>query len=138
MIDEVEAHKGNAIDKIKHYLWFTLNFSPSQLNLCFTHLATELYAGGENPAGIEKIYKKLHDFISKILEMGREEGTFRKDIEPDILAANLIGALEGNLIHWKFNMRKYKGDAYARSFEKFYLFGIEQPGVGNKLENRHG
>jgi AcrR family transcriptional regulator len=132
MIAEVEVKQGNAIDKIKHYLKFTLNFFPRQLNLCFTHLATELYAGGKKPDGIEKIYKRYHDFIAKILEMGRQEGTFRKEIDPDILALNLIGALEGNLIQWKFNMRKYRGDSFARSFIKFYLHGIRMPEEGKR------
>lgn len=48
MIAEVEAKDGNALEKIRHYLKFTVNFFPSQLNLCFTHLATELYAGGKD------------------------------------------------------------------------------------------
>src|SRR5271157_1030211 len=56
MIAEVEAKKGSALDKIKHYFRFTVNFLPRELNLCFTHLATELYASGNKPERIEKIY----------------------------------------------------------------------------------
>jgi AcrR family transcriptional regulator len=132
MIAEVEAKDGNALDKIKHYLKFTVNFFPRQLNLCFTHLATELNAGGKKPGGIDRIYKRYHDFLARILEQGRKEGTLRDDFDPDILALNLIGALEGNLIQWKFNMRKYRGDDFAGSFVKFYLYGIEKPKKGKR------
>jgi len=133
MIAEVEAKEGGALDKIKHYLKFTVNFLPRELNLCFTHLATELYASGNKPDGIEKIYNRYHSFIAKLLEIGRKEGTFRTDIDPSILALNLIGALEGNLIHWKFNVKNYTGDAFARSFVKFYLRGIQTQSADTKV-----
>ena len=132
MIAEVESNEGNALDKIKHYLRFTVNFFPRQLNLCFTHLATELYARGKKPDQIEKIYKRYSDFITKILEIGKEEGVFRSDIDTAILAYNLIGALEGNLIQWKFNTRRWRGSSFARSFIKFYLYGIQTLGQGKE------
>jgi AcrR family transcriptional regulator len=128
-ISEVECLQGNAMDKIRHLLRFSLNLGIQErdLVLCLAHLATELYFSDEEyGVSIKKIYKKYYNLFSKLLKEGIEDGSLRKDIKPVLLTKILVGALEGNSIQWNLNRGKHKGEDYARSFIKFFLNGIRR------------
>jgi TetR/AcrR family fatty acid metabolism transcriptional regulator len=127
IIEEVESSEGKAIDKMKIFLRSSSNFAAENQDLiiCHTNLATELCSiSRKYERGIKRIYEKFYKFLADLLEEGKEDGSFRENINPNILAVNILGANEGNLIQWSINKNKYKGDAFARSFMKFFLNGI--------------
>jgi hypothetical protein len=97
-----------------------------KISLCVTHVSAELYTSKRKYRSyIGKIYEKWYGFTAKLLKEGQEEGLFRKDIDPDILAVNIVAAQEGNLIHWNSNIKKIEGGAFSRSYMKFQLHGIQ-------------
>jgi AcrR family transcriptional regulator len=128
MIKEVRSSEGKAIDKIKTYLRFSINFAAKNQDLvmCHANLATELCSSNKKyEKEIKKIYEKYYKFIADLLEEGKEDGSLRKDINPGILAINLIGGNEGNLVQWSFNKNNMsKPERFSRSYMKFFLNGI--------------
>lgn len=127
MIEEVESSEGKAIDKMKIFLRSSINFAAGNQDLiiCHTNLATELCSSSKKyEREIKRIYEKFYKFITDLLEEGKVDGSFREDINPHILAINLIGGNEGNLAQWSFNKNKFKAEEFSRSFMKFFLNGI--------------
>jgi AcrR family transcriptional regulator len=127
MIEEVELANGRGVDKIKRLLKFALDFAAQNrdLCLCFTNLSTELCdSNSRYEAGIKRIYGKYGKLIKGILEEGRKDGSFREHINCNILAWNLIGAMEGNLLQWNRNKGEIDNIKFSRSFMKFLLTGI--------------
>lgn len=127
LIQEVESVKGSAVDKYSHFLRLAANFAAKnrQICLCLTSLATELCGSGKKQEQkIKEMYKKYHKFIADLLEEGKKDGSFREDINPNILALNLIGTMEGNLLQWNFNRNQFNNKDFARSYIKFLLTGI--------------
>jgi len=127
MIKEVGSSEGKAIDKIRTYLKFSINFAAKNEDLIMAHanLATELCSSNKKyEKEIKKIYEKYYKFLADLLEEGKGDGSLREDINPSILAINLIGGNEGNLVQWSFNKNKGQAKQFSRSFMKFFLNGI--------------
>jgi AcrR family transcriptional regulator len=127
MIKEVRSSEGKAIDRIKTYLRFSINFAAKNQDLIISHanLATELCSSNKKyEKEIKKIYEKYYKFLADLLEEGKGDGSLREDINPGTLAINLIGGNEGNLVQWSFNKNKCKAEGFSRSFMKFFLNGI--------------
>ena len=129
MIEEVGSSKGKAIDKMKTFLKFSINFAAKNQDLiiCNINLATELFSSSKKyEMGVKRIYGKFYKFIADLLEEGKKDGSFREDINPKMLALNLLGANEGNLVQWSINRNIYndKAEEFSRSYIKFFLNGI--------------
>jgi TetR/AcrR family fatty acid metabolism transcriptional regulator len=127
IIEEVESSEGNGLDKMKIFLKSSINFAAKNQDLimCHTNLATELCSSNRKyEKEIKRIYEKFYKFIANLLEKGKEDGSFRKDIDANVLALNLIGANEGNLVQWSINKNKCRAEDFSRSFMKFFLKGI--------------
>lgn len=127
MIKEVRSSEGKAIDRIKTYLRFSINFAAKNQDLIMSHanLATELCSSNKKyEKEIKRIYEKYYKFLADLLEEGKGDGSLREDINPGMLAINLIGGNEGNLVQWSFNKNKFKAEGFSRSFMKFFLNGI--------------
>jgi AcrR family transcriptional regulator len=128
LINEVEKVNGKGIDKCHSYIKFSSNFVSKHRDMCLflTTLATELCGSTskEEEKWIKEIFKKYYEFVTMLLEEGKQDGSLRGDINPNVLAINLIGANEGNLIQWNVNRKEIDNEIYARSFLKFFLTGI--------------
>jgi AcrR family transcriptional regulator len=128
VIKEVERVNGRGIDKCHHFVRFSSNLVAKHRDmcLCLTTLATELCGSTskEEERWIKEIFKKYYKFVAELLEEGKKDGSLREDINPSILAINLVGATEGNLIQWNVNRKGIDNKIFARSFQKFFLSGI--------------
>ncbi len=127
LFKEVQDLRVSAMEKIKQMLRFTLNFPlrHHDLCLCLTILSAELY--GSEPKyeqDLRRIYRKYHKFVAALIGEGKEEGSVREDIDPDLAALTIIGAHEGNLIQWMMNMKRFKGKDFAKSYMAFLLNAI--------------
>jgi AcrR family transcriptional regulator len=134
MISEVKSTDGKAIDKMKTFLKYSLNFPVKygeeglNLGVCLTNMATELSSSHKKyEKNIKRVYKKFYKFLADLLEEGIKDGSFRKDINPRILTLNLVGASEGILLQWNINRDEVSGKEFSRSFMKFFLNGICRP-----------
>ncbi|UCH07824.1 MAG: TetR/AcrR family transcriptional regulator [Deltaproteobacteria bacterium] len=129
MIEQVGSADGNALDKMKHLLRFSFNFAAKnrELCICLTNLSTELYSSSKKyQKGIRKPYEELYGLFTKLLEEGVKDGSFREDNAPPLVAMNIVGANDGNLLQWSLNMSQYNGKNFSRSYMKFLLHAIQR------------
>ena len=130
VFEEVGSVEGSGIDKFHHYLRFASNFAAQnrEICLCLTSLSTEL-CGTPNKyeKWVKGIFRQYYEFMTQILEEGKKDGSFREDISPGVLAWNLIGTNEGNLLQWNMNRNEIDNRDFSRSLIKFFLTGICKP-----------
>jgi AcrR family transcriptional regulator len=129
LFKEVQGLRESPMEKIKQMLRFTLNFplKHRQLCLCLTILSVELYGSGPKyEKDLRRIYRKYHHFVKELITKGKEEGSIREEINPDLVALTIIGAHEGNLVQWMMNMNRIKGKDFAKSFMRFLLNAISR------------
>ena len=127
MFEEVESQRGRAIDKMRHLLRFSLNFVPKNEDLCMSllNLSTELCSSHKKyEKDIKRIYKKYAKFLADLLEKGQKDNSFRKDVNPNILALYLIGSNDGNLLQWTLNKDEINGADFSSNYVKFFLNSI--------------
>jgi AcrR family transcriptional regulator len=126
MIEEVRGVKGTGMEKITHFFKFATNFAAEnrELCLCLAAFSPELSSGKKKYQDLKKYYTKYRKLLADMLKEGIEDGSLREDIDPNILALNLIGANEGNLLQWSMNRNNCNGKEFTRSFMKFFLNGI--------------
>lgn len=61
--------------------------------------------------------RQAYDAISRIVEEGRANGTFRSDIEPDLVAMWFYGAIEQLLTGWVFGVIPATDDDFDQACE---------------------
>jgi len=125
----VESADGNALDKMKHLLRFSFNFAAKnrELCICLTNLSTELYSSSKRyQKGIRKPYEELYELFANLLKEGIKDGSFREDTNPALVAMNIVGANDGNLLQWSLNKSHYDGGDFSRSYMKILLHAIRR------------
>jgi AcrR family transcriptional regulator len=123
MIELAESKKGKSIDKFLELFKFSLNFSAENRDicLCLTILATELCSNNKKYERIiMKVYRKYYDFLGNLFRKGIEDGSFRGDYDPSILALIFIGANDGNLLQWNMNLNNNVKN-FSHNFSKNYM-----------------
>jgi AcrR family transcriptional regulator len=129
MIEEVEAQRGKAVDKMAHFLRLTQNFASKnrELCLCLPNLATELCSINKRyERDIKRIYDKHMKFFINLIEEGKKDGSFR-DVNSRIVALHLIGSNEGNLLMWNMYRKEIDSEDFSKSYMRFFLNGICKP-----------
>lgn len=128
MIEEVRAVRGTGMQKMIHLLKFATNFAAEnrELCLCLVVLSTELCSPGKKYKHIVRLYVKYRKLFADILKEGVEDGSFREDVNPNILALNLIGVNEGNLLQWNMNKGECNSGKFTRSLMRLLLNGIRK------------
>jgi AcrR family transcriptional regulator len=124
LIKASESVEGKGIDKLAHFLRFAANFAIEnrELCLCLSNLSTELCSSKEKYyKEMKRIYDKYRKFLSNLFEEGKKDGSFREDIDPDIIALNLIGTNEGNLSQWNMNKDRDPAKTFTRKFAHSYM-----------------
>ena len=129
MIEEVEAQRGKAVDKMAYFLRLTQNFASKnrELCLCLPNLATELCSINKRyERDIKRIYDKHVKFFINLIEEGKKDGSFR-DVNSRIVALHLIGSNEGNLLMWNMYRKEIDSEDFSKSYMRFFLNGICKP-----------
>lgn len=126
-IEAVNKVKGGFLDKFEKYIRHNAAFAYYNRELCvsFTTLAAELV--GENNRiehEIRRIYKRYQKFLSKLIVMGKKEGVFRKDLDPDLAALVIISFHDGTLLQWSMNRNKMDGKSFLNTFRRIMLNGL--------------
>jgi AcrR family transcriptional regulator len=127
LIQSVEEVKGRAIEKFEKYFRYNAAFAYYNRELCisFDTLAAEL-VGAHHPIEYEirRIYKKYQKFLSQLIEQGKKEKVFKKELDTKLTALILIAFHDGILLQWSMNRDKIDGKSYVKSFKNIVLNGL--------------
>jgi len=127
LIQKVEEVKGGAIEKFEKYFHYNAAFAYYNRELCisFDTLAAEL-VGAHHPIEYEirRIYKKYQKFLSQLIDQGKKEKIFKKELGSELTALILIAFHDGILLQWSMNRDKIDGKSYVKSFKNIVLYGL--------------
>jgi AcrR family transcriptional regulator len=74
---------------------------------------------------LREIFADLTALIQRIIEKGQESGEIRGDLDPRLLALNLVGMMEGNSIPWILNRGKVNYQKMSRTQRHILLNGLK-------------
>jgi AcrR family transcriptional regulator len=132
LIHEIGEVKGGALDKFDKYIHYNAAFAYNNRELCvsFTTLSAELL--GANPrqnveGKIRKIYRRYQDFLSSLVDSGKEENVFKKEANSKLAALVIMALHDGVLLHWSMNRKDIDGKAYVDTFKNIIKNGLLAP-----------
>jgi AcrR family transcriptional regulator len=74
---------------------------------------------------LREIFADLTALIQRIIEKGQESGEIRGDLDPRLLALNLVGMMEGNSIPWILNRGRVNYQKMSRTQRHILLNGLK-------------
>jgi len=86
--------------------------------------------GGNQQFDLRSMYEDYNDFVTSILEDGKSEGMFRKDIDSYALAAAMIGAIDGLMLQWVLLKDRIDMEKSSRQLVEVFLQGIQTENEG--------
>lgn len=127
IIRAVQDFQGNFLAKMKYSHKWATEFAYNNRDLCvgFLTIASEMVGSGTIiEKKIKEIYVKYRNFIRELLELGKNEGYLRDDLNID-LVANVVNSIHnGTLLEWYINYDEIEGSSFALTYREVTLFGI--------------
>jgi AcrR family transcriptional regulator len=126
LIRSVSDHPGNALAKFHHAISFTSQFAAQNQDLCvfLTFLTTELNADVDFEPALKKVYRKYQRFISQLVQLGVQQGLFKKELDPDLTGLSFVAVHDGMLHQWVLNRNHIDVEKFVNNFQKIFLHGL--------------
>lgn len=124
----VNENGGSPLNRIENMIRFSISFAGENPELCLfmTLISAEMCGSGDRlELHIKSIYKRWRDFITDILEEGKQTGEFQAGINSSMLALVIMGVHDGVLLHLKMNRDITDLATYTRHFRYLLLFGVK-------------
>ena len=102
--DEIEKGDQSAPDKLQAIAGFIIDsyrYDPELMKVIIVEVTRAANSFGRTH--LPEI-RQAYDAISRIVAAGRDDGTFRSDIDPDLVAMWFYGAIEQLLTGWVFEV----------------------------------
>jgi AcrR family transcriptional regulator len=131
MVAFVEKEGGSSFNKIENMIRFDIRFAGENPELCLfmTLISSEMCGSGERlEHHLKLFYKKWRDFITGILDKGKQTGELQQGIDSPMLAIVIMGVHDGVLLHLKMNRDITDLASYTRHFKYLLLYGIKGQG----------
>lgn len=129
MMAYVEEGDGNPSAKLDRMLRFDIKFAGDYPELCLfmTMISAEMF-GSRNrfESYLKSVYRRWSEFITGILEEGRQSGEFEKEIDPPMLALVIIGLHDGVLLQKEINREAIDLRSYTRHFKDLIISGVRK------------
>ena len=121
--------KSNAIDQLSTLFENHACIIEEQENICLVLSGLVMEMDNVNPkfiAALEEIFSDLTLFIERIIKRGQENNEIRKDLDPHLMALNLVGIMEGSAIPWILNRGKISYAEYSKTQTEIVLRGLKE------------
>ena len=128
LIGAVNAEPGDAWAKLNRYLSFSADFAEKNRELCLllTIISAELQGtGSEFEGAFTPLYSKYARFLHRLIEDGKLQGVFARELDTHTLAYVIIAFHDGVLLQWQRSRHFLEGREYVRTFRNTLLYGVQ-------------
>ena len=129
MMAHVEKESQNPSERLERMLRFDIHFAGEYPDLCLfmTMISAEM-CGSRNRLEpyLKSVYRKWSEFITGILEEGKETGDFQQEIDPPMLALVIIGLHDGVLLQKEINRETIDLPSFTRHFKNLIVSGVKR------------
>lgn len=135
IIVATEREKLSAVEKLHKITTLNARFALENQSLCVlpTFLNHELNEHEAFKTTLKEVYQEYRTNIVKIIKQGQKEGTFKKDLDPDLTALTFISFHDGVLHQWILNQDRIDGKEFVKTFRKMVFQGmLTNPGETSK------
>ena len=127
LIATVEGTEGDFTKKFKVSHKYASEFAYNNRDLCvgFVTLSAEFAGSGtEIDEKLKTVSVKFVRYFRRLLEIGKQEGRIRPDIDPKVTAHVIMDLHHGSLLVWYMNVEGVDGKSLAKAFRDIALWGI--------------
>jgi AcrR family transcriptional regulator len=124
----IENAGGSPLEKIENMLRFDIHFAGENPELCLfmTIISAEMIgSGGRLGTHLKKSYQQWRDFVSDILEQGKQSGELKDTMDPRLLALVIMGVHDGVLLHFRMNRGLIDVKSYTAHFRNLIMSGVK-------------
>ena len=121
--------KSNAIDRLATLFNNHACIIEEHENICLVLSGFVMEMDNVNSefiAALEEIFSDLTLFIERIVIKGQRSDEIRKDLDPHLVALNLVGIMEGSAIPWILNRGRINYDEYSETQKQIVLSGLRK------------
>ncbi len=102
---------------------------PDTLLLFLTVMFEGVDANAELTEKFREMYRSYRGAIKLVLELGVQEGVFRKDLPLDQMSSFVLGAFDGMFIQWYIDREHFDLDAATEHLKKVIFAYVDAPAV---------
>jgi TetR/AcrR family transcriptional regulator, fatty acid metabolism regulator protein len=122
--EQIREHE-RAEDKLRDLIHMHLLLPTRDRNLA---IVTQIELRQSNPAvreGINKVLKEYLNLIDLIIDLGKEQGMFRMDVEARIARKMIFGTLDEAVTSWIMNDRQYELASLTDPIHSVFINGLK-------------
>ena len=123
----VGSTSGNALDKLHRIVSFSANFTEKNryLMLLITVMSAELHVEqAEFEVEFKRLAFKYAQFIIHLLDEGKSEGIFARDLDTHNTAYAIFALIDGALLTMQRNREILNGPDFVRSLRRLLFLGL--------------
>ncbi len=127
LIKTVEGYEGGFLEKFKLSHRYAAEFAYAHRELCigFVTLSAEFVGNGiAIDLKIKSVYDKFVNFFRRLLELGKQEGKIKDDLDVDVAAHVIVGINNGALLEWYMYSNTIDSKKLAKTYRNISLSGI--------------
>ncbi len=136
MLEHIGIPDGDFQKNFRKYHRYISEYARENSELCvlFTTLAAEM-AGSETDAEkrIKEVHVKYLHFIENLLELGKKDQLFSKELDLKLIAHIIVAIHNGILLQWYMNKNTIDGSLLAKTYRDVILYGIIHKGIKNRV-----
>lgn len=127
MIKATNQENLSALDKIHKVMSFNAELAIKNQSMCVfpTFLTFELNDHEMFKGALKTVHLEYRANIVEIIKQGQREGSFKKDLDPDLTALAFISLHDGALLRWFLNKNIIDGKKFVQTFRTIFLQGIQ-------------
>ena len=129
MIAYVESGDGSPSEKFERMMGFNVWFAGEHPDLCLfmTMISAEMCGSRSRlEPPLKSVYRRWSEFVAGILEKGRRTGSFKKSVDPHMMALVIVGVHDGVLLQKEMNRGAIDLRSYTKQFRNLIISGVSR------------
>ncbi len=127
LIQEIEGVEGGFLKKLEKLNRYTaaFGFYNRELSVSFATLSAELIGGDHRiEKDFRQTYSRYQNFLKKLINEGKKEKVFRKDLDSNYASLIFMAFHDGLLLQWWMNRKNIDGAAFLATYRAILADGI--------------
>ncbi|GAV24340.1 TetR family transcriptional regulator [Carboxydothermus islandicus] len=121
------ANAKTPMDKLKKLITMHLENSERDRNFAQVTQIELRQADRDLRQKLSELLKDYFDIIESIIEEGKEQGIFRKDISTKVMRRMIFGTLDETVSSWLLSSRRYSLSRLSNDIFELFCYGLVKP-----------
>jgi len=126
LIEKMSSAK-NSMEQLKIFMEYSFDVYTEMsdlMNILFVFWAEGIIKKSENKLDITDVYNKYRDFVAEMIDLGIDNGEFKK-VDTYTFSSIILGAMDGLCLQWVLDMENFPIKKASKELSKTILKSLE-------------